>query len=87
MVKLNIQNKPSATNTCPPGPQTTFTSVGESPDLFLIPALGLVNMFIPEDALVLIALLDASLGVSQLLRPLRMHLLVRTWAMVTAVRS
>jgi len=87
MVKLNIQNKPSTTNACLSGPQTTSTSVGESPDLFLIPALGLVNMFIPEDALMLIALLDAPLGVSQLLRPLRMHLLVRTWAVVIAVRS
>jgi len=32
MVKLNIQNKSYATNARPPGPQTTSTSVGESPD-------------------------------------------------------
>ena len=31
MVKPNIQNKSSATNARPPGPQAT-TSVGESPD-------------------------------------------------------
>jgi len=43
--------------------------------LFLVPALGLVNAFIPEDALVLIALSDAPPGVSQLLRPLGMQLL------------
>jgi len=40
-----------------------------------VPALGLVNTFIPEDALVLIALSDALLGVSQLLRTLGKHLL------------
>ena len=32
MVKPNIQNKSSATNACPPGPQATSTSVGESLD-------------------------------------------------------
>ena len=32
MVKSNIQNKSSATNARPPGPQATPTSVGESPD-------------------------------------------------------
>ena len=32
MVKSNIQNKLSATNTHPPGPQATSTSVGESSD-------------------------------------------------------
>jgi len=32
MVKTNIQNKLSATNARPPGPQATSTSVGESPD-------------------------------------------------------
>ena len=32
MVKSNIQNKSFATNACPPGPQATPTSVGESPD-------------------------------------------------------
>ena len=32
MVKSNIQNKSSATNAHPPGPQATSTSVGESPD-------------------------------------------------------
>ena len=32
MVKSNIQNKSYATNARPPGPQTTSTSVGESPD-------------------------------------------------------
>ena len=32
MVKSNIQNKSSATNAHPPGPQATLTSVGESPD-------------------------------------------------------
>ena len=32
MVKSNIQNKFSATNARPPGPQATSTSVGESPD-------------------------------------------------------
>jgi len=30
MVKLNNQNKSYATNACPPGPQATSTSVGES---------------------------------------------------------
>jgi len=43
--------------------------------LFLVPALGLVNAFIPEDALMLVALSNAPPGVSQLLRSLRMHLL------------
>ena len=43
--------------------------------LFLMPALGLVNAFIPEDTLVLIALLDTPSGVSQLLKSLGMHLL------------
>ena len=43
--------------------------------LFLVPALGLVNAFILEDTLVLIALSDASPGVSQLLRTLGKHLL------------
>jgi len=43
--------------------------------LFLMPALGLVNAFIPEDALVLVALSDAPLEVSQLLRTLGKHLL------------
>jgi len=43
--------------------------------LFLMPALGLVNAFIPEDALVLIALSDAPPEVSQLLRTLGKHLL------------
>jgi len=43
--------------------------------LFLVPALGLVNTFIPEDALVLVALSDAPSGVSQLLRTLGKHLL------------
>ena len=32
MVKPNIQNKSSATNAHPPGPQAISTSVGESPD-------------------------------------------------------
>jgi len=32
MVKLNIQNKSSATNAHPPGPQAIFTSVDESSD-------------------------------------------------------
>ena len=49
-------------------PQTHLT-------LFLIPALGLVNAFIPKDALVLVALLDAPPGVFQLLRTLGKHLL------------
>jgi len=40
-----------------------------------MPALGLVNAFIPEDALVLVALSDAPSEVSQLLRTLRKHLL------------
>jgi len=40
-----------------------------------VPALGLVNTFIPEDALVLVALSDAPPGVSQLLRSLGMYLL------------
>jgi len=40
-----------------------------------VPALGLVNIFIPENALVLITLLDAPPGVSQLLRSLGIHLL------------
>ena len=43
--------------------------------LFLVPALGLVNAFIPEDALVLVALSDPPPGVSQLLRTLGKHLL------------
>ena len=43
--------------------------------LFLVLALGLVNTFIPEDALVLVALSDAPPGVSQLLRTLGKHLL------------
>ena len=43
--------------------------------LFLVPALELVNAFILEDALVLIALLDAPSGVSQLLRTLEKYLL------------
>ena len=43
--------------------------------LFLMLALGLVNAFIPEDALVLVTLSDAPPGVSQLLKSLRMHLL------------
>jgi len=38
-------------------------------------ALGLVNMFIPEDTLILITLSDAPPGVSQLLRTLGKHLL------------
>jgi len=38
-------------------------------------ALELVNTFIPKDALVLVALSNASLGVSQLLRTLGKHLL------------
>ena len=32
MVKSNVQNKSSATNACPPGPQATSTSISESPD-------------------------------------------------------
>jgi len=40
-----------------------------------MPALGLVNAFIPEDTLVLVALLDTPPGVSQLLKSLGMHLL------------
>ena len=32
MVKSNIQNKSYTTNTRPPGPQPTSTSVGKSPD-------------------------------------------------------
>jgi len=43
--------------------------------LFLVPALGLVNTFIPEDALVLVTLSDTPGGVSQLLRTLEKHLL------------
>jgi len=43
--------------------------------LFLVPALELVNTFIPENALVLVALSDAPPGVSQLLRTLGKHLL------------
>ena len=43
--------------------------------LFLVLALELVNAFILEDALVLVALSDAPLGVSQLLRTLGIHLL------------
>ena len=43
--------------------------------LFLVPVLGLVNVFIPEDALVLVALSNAPSGVSQLLRTLKKHLL------------
>jgi len=43
--------------------------------LFLVLALELVNTFIPENALMLVALSDAPLGVSQLLRSLGIHLL------------
>jgi len=43
--------------------------------LFLVPALGLVNTFIPKDVLMLVALSDAPSGVSQLLRTLEKHLL------------
>jgi len=43
--------------------------------LFLVPALGLANASIPEDALVFVALSDAPPGVSQLLRTLGKHLL------------
>jgi len=43
--------------------------------LFLVPALELVNVFIPKNALVLVALSDAPSGVSQLLRTLGKHLL------------
>jgi len=43
--------------------------------LFLVPALELVNAFIPEDTLVLVALSDTPPGVSQLLRTLGKHLL------------
>jgi len=43
--------------------------------LLLIPALGLVNAFIPEDTLMLVALSNTPLGVSQLLRSLEMHFL------------
>jgi len=38
-------------------------------------ALGLVNAFIPEDALVLVVLSDAPPGVFQLLKTLEKHLL------------
>jgi len=40
-----------------------------------VPALELVNAFIPKNALVLVVLSDASPGVSQLLRTLEKHLL------------
>jgi len=43
--------------------------------LSLILAPGLVNVFIPENAFVLVALLDAPSEVSQLLRTLGKHLL------------
>ena len=43
--------------------------------LFSVPALGLVNAFIPEDAFVLVILSDAPPEVSQLLRTLGKHLL------------
>ena len=43
--------------------------------LFLVLALELVNVFILENALVLVALSDAPPGVSQLLRTLGKHLL------------
>jgi len=43
--------------------------------LFFVPALGLVNAFIPEDAFVLVILSDAPPEVSQLLRTLGKHLL------------
>ena len=49
-------------------PQTHLT-------LFLMPVLGLVNMFIPEDALVFITLSNTFLEVSQLLRTQGKHLL------------
>ena len=42
---------------------------------FLVPALELVNAFIPEDVLVLVTLSDTPPGVSQLLRTLGKHLL------------
>ena len=43
--------------------------------LFLVPALELVNTFIPKDALMLVVLADVPPGVSQLLRTLGKHLL------------
>ena len=43
--------------------------------LFHMPALGLVNTFIPKDALMLITLSNASSGVSQLLKTPEKHLL------------
>ena len=43
--------------------------------LFLMPALELVNVFIPEDTLVLVVLSNTPPGVSQLLRTLGKHLL------------
>ena len=42
---------------------------------FLMPALELVNAFIPEDVLVLVTLSNTPPGVSQLLRTLGKHLL------------
>jgi len=42
---------------------------------FFVPALELVNVFILEDALVLVVLSDTPLGVSQLLRSLGTYLL------------
>jgi len=43
--------------------------------LFFVPALELVNAFIPENIFMLVALSDAPPGVSQLLRTLEKHLL------------
>ena len=43
--------------------------------LFFVPALELVNAFIPENIFMLVALSDAPPGVSQLLRTLGKHLL------------
>jgi len=56
-------------------PPLVLVSLQIHSTLFLVPVLGLVNMFIPEDVLVLIALSDAPAGVSQLLRTLGKHLL------------
>ena len=68
MVKSNTQNKSYATNAHSPGPQLpllVLVSLQTHSILFLVPALGLVNAFIPEDTLVLVALSDTPGGASE----------------------
>ena len=56
-------------------PLLVLVSLQTHSTLFLMLVLGLVNVFIPEDTLVLVVLLDTPPGVSQLLKTLEKHLL------------